>query len=1101
MGNLNSNIMIRLMADTSNYSTKMQAASMNAEKLAVAVEKPVTTGQKLGMVASNVALGVGALATAIGVSAVNSFAEFDQAMSAVQVDTGATGDELIALKDKAIEAGARTVYDAKQCADAIDELAKAGMSTTDILNGGLDGALDLAASGQMGVADAAEIAASTLAQFNLAGDQATHVADLLAAGANAAMGGVSDMGEALGMVGTTANQLGMSVDDTVGALTMLAKQGIVGSEAGTQLRSALIGLTSASGPVQKEMESLGISLYDSQGQFVGLANFAGQLRGALQDLTPEERANAMGILFSNAAMNAGNILYAEGKDGVESYTKAVQRNGYASQQAAALTDNLKGDMEQLSGAFESASIKIGEGADGPLRKIVQTATDVVDAFGDLPAGVQQGVVAFGMLTGAAAGIHKIFSSTAMQSSKLGTSIGNIVDPIGNVQRAIPKFKEGFGDLAAVLSTSWQSLSSGTPVIGQSTVALNGLKNIGSGLITMMGGPWGIALTAGTALLVSFAQEHEAAKQRVEQLTDAMQSGTSAVEYYTSAFNDGSSSRYTDGFFNKLKNGYDTVWDAVDKVGIKHATYIKAIQGDQEAYNKVQKAVNDYTSSLNVWDQWWDSSGNTTLEALAEGQDNYKKATETSTETQKQATQAELEKTSALLNGTNATKQAADANQDAADSDTILNEKLEASTKGINEQAEALANVIDALETYYGFNLSESDALIKLHEDYGKCSESIKENGATLDLNTDKGRDNQSALNDLAKAAYDAAKAQARNGKSVDEVGATMDDARAKLTDYAQKMGMSAEEANQFADSVGISRQAVEDLVKNVADANGTSADMNIIVTDQASKTLDSVKLKAENIKGKKEVRITGNNDDAMKAISEVTGAKIDPKTGQLTLNADQYNIALALANGAKIDPKTGVLLGENNDYWQKIASANGWRIDPKTGEISGDNGKFMVAKKAVENTTIKGKKVSVDADASGFWGTVNGILGRVFKVKVSADSGHASGGYITGPGTGTSDSIHAWLSNGEYVIRAEAVRALGRGFFDRINYRRYASGGYVEATPVPMPVKTESDNLTTNLAIVRAIDSFHADMPSLLAAACSGMSDREFGRMVRKCMQ
>ena len=1023
MGNLNSNIMIRLMADTSNYSTKMQAASMNAEKLAVAVEKPVTTGQKLGMVASNVALGVGALATAIGVSAVNSFAEFDQAMSAVQVDTGATGDELIALKDKAIEAGARTVYDAKQCADAIDELAKAGMSTTDILNGGLDGALDLAASGQMGVADAAEIAASTLAQFNLAGDQATHVADLLAAGANAAMGGVSDMGEALGMVGTTANQLGMSVDDTVGALTMLAKQGIVGSEAGTQLRSALIGLTSASGPVQKEMES----------------------------------------------------LYAEGKDGVESYTKAVQRNGYASQQAAALTDNLKGDMEQLSGAFESASIKIGEGADGPLRKIVQTATDVVDAFGDLPAGVQQGVVAFGMLTGAAAGIHKIFSSTAMQSSKLGTSIGNIVDPIGNVQRAIPKFKEGFGDLAAVLSTSWQSLSSGTPVIGQSTVALNGLKNIGSGLITMMGGPWGIALTAGTALLVSFAQEHEAAKQRVEQLTDAMQSGTSAVEYYTSAFNDGSSSRYTDGFFNKLKNGYDTVWDAVDKVGIKHATYIKAIQGDQEAYNKVQKAVNDYTSSLNVWDQWWDSSGNTTLEALAEGQDNYKKATETSTETQKQATQAELEKTSALLNGTNATKQAADANQDAADSDTILNEKLEASTKGINEQAEALANVIDALETYYGFNLSESDALIKLHEDYDKCSESIKENGATLDLNTDKGRDNQSALNDLAKAAYDAAKAQAKNGKSVDEVGATMDDARAKLTDYAQKMGMSAEEANQFADSVGISRQAVEDLVKNVADANGTSADMNIIVTDQASKTLDSVKLKAENIKGKKEVRITGNNDDAMKAISEVTGAKIDPKTG--------------------------VLLGENNDYWQKIASANGWRIDPKTGEISGDNGKFMAAKKAVENTTIKGKKVSVDADASGFWGTVNGILGRVFKVKVSADSGHASGGYITGPGTGTSDSIHAWLSNGEYVIRAEAVRALGRGFFDRINYRRYASGGYVEATPVPMPVKTESDNLTTNLAIVRAIDSFHADMPSLLAAACSGMSDREFGRMVRKCMQ
>lgn len=65
--------------------------------------------------------------------------------------------------------------------------------------------------------------------------------------------------------------------------------------------------------------------------------------------------------------------------------------------------------------------------------------------------------------------------------------------------------------------------------------------------------------------------------------------------------------------------------------------------------------------------------------------------------------------------------------------------------------------------------------------------------------------------------------------------------------------------------------------------------------------------------------------------------------------------------------------------------------------------------------------------------------------------GNAAGGYISGPGTGTSDSIPAMLSNGEYVINAKSVRTFGKDFFDNLNrgntpqLPRYATGGMVSA--------------------------------------------------------
>lgn len=143
----NKNIVIRLMADTASYEAAMTRAGSTAKTVASGMEN---TGRKSALIASGMTA-AGLAVAAFGVAAVKMAADFDQQMSTVQANTGATSAQMDQLRAAAIEAGASTVYSASDSADAINDLGKAGMSVTDILNGGLSGALNLAASDGMAV--------------------------------------------------------------------------------------------------------------------------------------------------------------------------------------------------------------------------------------------------------------------------------------------------------------------------------------------------------------------------------------------------------------------------------------------------------------------------------------------------------------------------------------------------------------------------------------------------------------------------------------------------------------------------------------------------------------------------------------------------------------------------------------------------------------------------------------------------------------------------------------------------------------------------------------------------------------------------------------
>lgn len=318
---------------------------------------------------------------------------FDRQMSAVGAASGAVGGDLMALRDAAIAAGQATVFGAKDAAVAEEELAKAGVSVKDVLSGGLIGSLNLATAGNLDLGRAAEIAASTMTQFKLAGRDIPHIADLLAAGAGKAQGSVEDLGLAMTYVGPVAGQMGVSVEETTGALAELASNGVLADKAGTGLRGVLMALTAPSAKAADTMKDLGVNVYDSKGKFVGFRGVAEQLHRSLSGLSAQQRDVALGTIFGNEQIVAARVLYAGGARAVDEWTARVNDSGYAARFAAARMDNLAGDLEQLRGSLETALIKGGTGATDVLRGLAQAATGAVNAFSELPEPVQTGLTA------------------------------------------------------------------------------------------------------------------------------------------------------------------------------------------------------------------------------------------------------------------------------------------------------------------------------------------------------------------------------------------------------------------------------------------------------------------------------------------------------------------------------------------------------------------------------------------------------------------------------------------------------------------------------------------------------------------------------------
>lgn len=254
----------------------------------------------------------------------------------------------------------------------------------------------------------------------------------------------------------------------------------------------------------------------------------------------------------------------------------------------------------------------------------------------------------------------------------------------------------------------------------------------------------------------------------------------------------------------------------------------------------------------------------------------------------------------------------------------------------------------SLDELAGKTLTAREAAAQYGQAAINLTRTIRENGRAHGFSTQRGIENEQALNQLARAAHANAAAMRDDGRSAREVGQFMASARKRIIDAAIGMGYSRREAVQLADK------------------------------------LMGVKRAADHIPRRKDIRVNANTEAARQRI----------------------NALVAWANS-------------------------------------------IVVQMAVTALT-SGRKLG------GYVGYAQG--GPV--------PGYPRGGQVTGPGTSTSDSILARLSNGEFVVNAAATRMF-RPVLEMINAAGLSRVPVPRATPAPVPLPSTAAAPTVQQTVVQ----------------------------------
>ena len=389
-------------------------------------------GNKVSGVGRSLTQNITVPIVAAGTAIVKTAGDFDQSMAQVKAVTQATGDDFAKLRDLAIDLGAKTAYSAVEVADAMTEMAKAGWDTNQIMDG-MAGVLDAAAASGEGLASVATIVADAVSGFGLEASDAARVADILAHAANAGTIDISDLGESFKYVAPMAQSMGLSIEDVSTALTAMSMAGIKGSQAGTSLRRMLTNLAKPTKSVQEAIDALGISITNSDGSFKSLDEIVAVLRDSFSGLTDEEKAYYAATL---AGANGQSGLLALLNLSEEEYAALSEEmkncRGEAEKTATTMQDNLNSKFEQLGGALESLSIKLGDILLPKLKSLVEWMTKVVEKFTNAPKSTQELILKI-------AGIAAAIGPVLLIFGKLTTAVGQGMQAFAAIGKHISTF--------------------------------------------------------------------------------------------------------------------------------------------------------------------------------------------------------------------------------------------------------------------------------------------------------------------------------------------------------------------------------------------------------------------------------------------------------------------------------------------------------------------------------------------------------------------------------------------------------------------------------------------------------------------------------------
>ena len=445
----------KIEIDGSSAAKGFNVAEAAANGFFGTIQNKVDSVKRLGTALTVVGVaGTGGMALAI-----KSAASFQKELSNLKAVSGATAEDMDKVREKALQLGTDTVFSANESAQAMTELAKAGVPLEGILNGAADAAVALASAGEISLPQAAEISANAMNQFGLSAEEMPRIADLIAGAANASAIEVGDFGTSLAQAGAVASITGLSFDDLAVAIAEMGQAGIKGSDAGTSIKTFLTNLIPTTDRQIDKFEELGLisfdtgkamqvlaqngvkplgdsqkvlegqlrdvaakmtgtkkgsaeaedayqklakqtglmrnQFFDAEGKIKSMAEIQDVLAKATNGMTEEQKLATLELMFGSDAIRAAATFTKEGAKGFNDMATAMGKVT-AADVAAEKMDNLEGSLEQLKGSLETARIIIGNIFLPALQKIVEGVTKVVNVFNNLPSPIQ---TAIGLIVG------------------------------------------------------------------------------------------------------------------------------------------------------------------------------------------------------------------------------------------------------------------------------------------------------------------------------------------------------------------------------------------------------------------------------------------------------------------------------------------------------------------------------------------------------------------------------------------------------------------------------------------------------------------------------------------------------------------------------
>lgn len=1031
--------------------------------------------------------GIGGAALTAGFAyAVKQYADFDKAMSAVQAATHETAGNMEKLRTAAMKAGADTKYSGSEAANGIEELAKAGVETKDILSGGLDGALALAAAGNIEVGEAAELAATAMTQFGLKGSDIGHVADLLAAGAGKAQGSVGDLGYALKQSGLVAAQTGLSIEETTGTLAAFASAGLVGSDAGTSFKVMLQKLQNPSKEAAGLMNEYGISLYNAEGKFKGITAVAGDLKRGLQNLTPAQRDAALATIFGSDAVRAANVLYTQGQEGIQGWIDKTNDAGYAASTAAIQQNNLAGDIEKLGGAIDTIILSSSGGLSDFFRGLVQMATGLLDFMGKLPPSFLAvnltvvgltGVALLGVAAAAkfitayqtmkatlasfsvsartaSASTRELAASTeGAAAAASGSKLGKLGATLGKIAGTAALAAEGIVLFVSAANTEYKA-----PSLDSMNAAL---KNTGGNLDQVnqkfkdMGGKATWAFLGledqvpkvnglGEALVRLKADAGDAMEGFSQWVshTAGAKVGADALKEAVSNLDESLGSLYAENrgeaekFFQSIVRETDAASEAQGRAKYTAQEYM-------QAFPKLKEAVENYASSLNV--SLTDEEKYQVM--LGEYPPKLADATRAhdelkhSLEVQKNS----LDEGSAAMQG--------------------LSGEAQEMAKWVEGAGSAVEDLDKGLKMLAGGFADSTKSMADYYKSMDDLSEAIQKNSAaydgqtkTFDQTTKAGQKLNDAFAKMAQEGIQASSAVARQGGDYDAVRNHIHGVIDTLRQSALQMGLTSDEAEQLIHSI----YAIPDRVSIDTWADTTAARVMTSLNNDIERMPREVTIGTQ-------VFGVDAATGKLKYLREVG----DATNGNVNINAHadtgQASSALNdLINNAWSVPgsvHTNASANTGQAFGQLGALAN------KANSVPGRVDTTANARTGVADSNINNYKSNLDSIPRQKTTTITQIFERkmVDSVKKTLDRrnrrwfahggavpGFASGGLIPGrePLSRWTDNVPAvtdagsplMVRSGEFIVNADATRK-HRGLLERINsgdfVRGFSAGGHV----------------------------------------------------------